>query len=311
MFSGLSGAAGSIVSAKISSAASKEATETQVKALKEARDFVYNNLDPNVVNEQATQASVDQAVNRLALQGQTDPALLQQRYNSEAQISKMASQLGKGDAAAVASQATQEALGGGEVAANKQALISAALEQLNAGATLPTDVQAELVQSGLEKTGQMTGKANAQGQGGQILRKILGTAGINLQMQRQQQASALLNQAQTLETSRSSILQNLFPQLAQTQLNDLTASQNVLKQSDAMVPSAGLNAQDIASLWLGRVGQTASLTNQIGKTTAADQSAQGQIWSQATGGIAKGAATAWPTVRGWLSPNPNKTVNEP
>lgn len=302
MFGGLSGAAGSVASASIAADAAKDAANIQAGALKDAREFVYNNLDPALVNAQAQKASIDQAINRLALQGQIDPALLAQRYAAEAQISEQAAKLGKGEAQAVGTQATKEALAGTSTAEQgKKALIDAALAQIQAGATLPPDVQAELVQTGLEQTGKMTGSASAEGPGGQILRRILGTAGINLQMQRQQQAAALLGQAQQLESSRASILQGLFPNLASTQLNTLKGTQGVLEQSNAMVPNVGLNAQDIANIWLGRVGQTAQLTSDIGKVNAGAAAGAGQAWSQAAGGIAQGLASAWPTVSGWLS----------
>lgn len=282
--------------------AQKEATKMQIDALKEARQFVYDNLDPNVVNAQAAQASKNQAINRLALQGKIDPELLAQRYASEGQISELAAGLGSGEAKAVSGQATAEALAGTDTAAQgKQALIDAALEQIRLGATLPPDVQAELVQAGLEKVGQSTGTASAQGMGGTLLKKIIGTAGLQLQQQRQQQAASLLGQAQQLEQSRAAILGNLFPNLSSVQLGQLSGAQSVLAQSDAMVPNVGLNAQDIANLWLGRVGQTASLTTQIGQAGASGALGQGTAWSGAMGGAAKGLASAWPTVSGWIS----------
>lgn len=316
MFGGLSGAAGSIAGAAIQANAAKEAAKMQIDALEKSQKFIFENLDPDIVNAQATQASIDQAINRLALQGKVDPELLAQRYASEEQISKLASELGQGEAQAVGTAAAAEALTGKDTAAQgKQALIDAALEQIKLGATLPPDVQAELVQSGLEKVGKSTGQATATGQGGTLLRKILGTAGINLQMQRQQQAAALMDKAQALESSRAQILQGLFPNLSATQLNTLKGAQGVLQQSDTMVPNAGLTAQDIANIWLGRVGQTANITQQIGKVGAEAKESLGTAWSGAAGGISSGlskaGSAAWPTVSGWLSGSGVNQYNAP
>lgn len=298
------GAIGSVAGAAIQAAAIKDAARIQTDALKEARQFVFENLDPNVVNAQAAQASVNQAINRLALQGKIDPALLEQRYKSEAQISDLASQLGTGEAQAVGTAAAAEALGAPSTAAQgKQALIDAALQQIQLGATLPPDVQAELVQTGLEQTGKMTGTASPTGVGNQLLKKIIGSAGLQLQAQRQQQAAALLNQAQQLETSRASILSNLFPNLSGVQLNTLKGAQGVLEQSNEMLPQVGLNAQDIANIWLGRVGQTASIQQKIGDVAGKAATSMGTAFSNLAGGLGQTAAAAWPTVSGWLSPS--------
>jgi hypothetical protein len=192
------GAVGQVAGASIQANAMRDATQMQIDALQKQRDFVYSQLEPGTVNAQAQQADIDRAKNQLALQGQIDPALLAQRYASEGAIAKTSAALASGNTPAdqVAATAAKEAVAGtpGEDDA-KKALVDAALKELAAGATLPPDVQAQLVQTGLQKTGQVTGAANASGVGGQVLSTILGTAGINLKMQREQQAANLTNAA--------------------------------------------------------------------------------------------------------------------
>ena len=301
-------AAGQIVSTKMQTDAMKSATNKQINALKEQRDFVYNSLNPEVIGAQATQQDIRQALGRLQLQGETDPELLKQRAASEALISKILPELGD-TANKVSAQATSEALAGlpGMESAKKK-LIDAAIAELDAGATLPNDVQAELVKAGLEKSGEVTGAASGVGVGGSLARKILGTAGIQLQQQRQQQAANLTAAAQNLETQRQNILQQLFPRLAQTQLSTLAGEQSVLSQENTMLPQAGLSGSDIANIWLARVGAV----NQLGQSMADTQARNSMAAAQALGqGVGAAVGTvgnslptlqqSWPTIKSWFS----------
>jgi hypothetical protein len=292
------GAVGQVAGASIQANAMRDATQMQIDALQKQRDFVYSQLEPGTVNAQAQQADIDRAKNQLALQGQIDPALLAQRYASEGAIAKTSAALASGNTPAdtVAATAAREAVAGtpGEDDA-KKALVDAALKELAAGATLPPDVQAQLVQTGLQKTGQVTGAANASGVGGQVLSTILGTAGINLKMQREQQAANLTNAAQDLQTKRQNILQGLFPNLQNQQLKNISAQQGILQQSNAMAPSVGLGGNDVTNLWLARVGATNQLAQASANAAAAGGAAQGQIWGNAVANTAPYVGNALPT----------------
>jgi hypothetical protein len=314
IFSGI----GQVAGAAITANAMENATKMQIDALQRQKDFVFKQLDPNVVGPQATQADVDRAKNQLALQAQIDPALLAQRYASQEAIGKAASELGAGSPSdLVAKQAAKEAVAGvpGEEQA-KKAIVDAAHKELSMGATLPPDVQAEIVKAGLEKTGQVQGTAGAQGVGGQILRTVLGTAGINLQHQRQQQAAALTSTAADLQTKRQNILQSLFPNLQAAQLKTLGAQQSVLQQSNAMVPQAGLGGTDVANLWLARVGATNQLAQSQANAAAAGAQAQGQIWGNTVANVAPYVGNQLPTTssaynwaKGIVSPGQNYDVS--
>lgn len=286
------GAAGQVASAAIAADATKSATRMQVDALNKQRDFVYSQLNPDLINSQATSADAERAKQRLALQGITDPELLKQRYASEAKIGQSLETLGN-QSSAVSGAATSEALAGvPKMKEVQQKLIDAALKELDAGATLPPDVQNEIVQTGLERAGQTTGSASAHGFGGQILRKMLGTAGIELQNQRQAKATALTSAAQQLETRRQQILGTLFPNLNTVQLNTLKGQQSVLAQANQSVPEAGLGGTDIANLWLARVGSTNQLAQSAADAAARGATAQGQIWGNAIGSATRYAAPA-------------------
>lgn len=342
---GVVGALGGVAGSLLSADSAGKATQMQTDALNKQRQFVFQNLDPSVVGSQATQADFANAVNRLVVQGKLDPALLDARYGAEGSISDQLKALGQ-TPGKVSDQAVLEALnptpgaaqgraaltaaGNADLAAptaGKDQLISAAMDELKAGATLPPDVQAELVKAGLENSGMVTQNSSGQGVGGQILRTILGTAGIQLQQQRQQQATGLLSAAQALDTqrkqtaaglltssqnleqARASILQNLFPSLASTQLSTLAGTQGVLNQSNSMLPNAGLSGTDVANLWLARVGATNQLAQSAANAAAQGTIAQGVAYGNLAGSAAKGVGSI---VNGWLSPaskSPTPAVN--
>lgn len=301
-FGSIFGAIGQVAGAAITADAIEDATKAQIEALERQRTFVFNQLNPSRINTLATSADIDQVRNRLALQGAIDPAMLQARYNSQDAILKASQGLGADSTAQKTGEiAAKEAVAGVKgMDQVKSALIDAALKEIEAGATLPPDVQAELVQTGLEKSGMVTGKAGAQGVGGQLIRQLIGTAGINLQGERQKRAAALSGAAQELESSRQSILQNIFPNLSAVQLNQLQGQQGVLQQSNSMVPQVGLSGSDIANIWMARVGAT----NQLAQS-AADAAARGgmgvaQAWQPAIGAAIRGAGSlaqgAWGSI---------------
>jgi hypothetical protein len=307
LFSGLFGAAGSIIGASIQSDAVKDATKLQLDALKRQQDFVYNQLNPDLIGAEYTKANQANALARLVLQGKVDPDLLSARYTSEAALKKGAEELGK-TSTLVSDQAVKEALADRSKAdAGKNALIDSALEQLKLGATLPPDVQSELVQAGLERSGMTTGAASGKGMGGQLLRTILGNAGLALKQQRETQAANLLSQASNLEAQRSSILQTLFPKLAETQLQTLQGQAGVLNAAESLKPQSGMTGTDVANIWLARVGATNSLLGQQG-TAAANQSYDlGKIWSAGAGGAATGIGSALSAVLNNTSTTPKLT----
>lgn len=299
-------AAGSIAGGAMNASAIRSATNAQIAALQQAQQFVYNELDPTVIGGYALGADAERAKNRLALQAQIDPALSQLRFDASGNLLRQTNAIGTGIQEQVGQQAAIEALNNGASTNDlRDRLIDAAKQELDAGATLPPDLQAELVQTGLEKAGMVSGAASPKGFGGTLVRKELGKAAITLQQQRQQQAAALAGTASSLEGQRQAILGSLFPSLNNMQLSNLAATNAALGTANQMVPEAGLGGNDIANIWLARVGAT----NQLNQS-AADAAARGtmgvaQAWAPAVGqgaqALANNAGSAWNTVRGWFS----------
>jgi len=275
---------GDIVSGFMSADAASSAADAQNAILRMSMADVEKNMDPAVVNAQALKADQDRAANQLALQAKIDPALAAQRGISQDMISRQLAQIGSSPSDAVANQAAKEALARTPGSAEAQSqLVSQAQDLLKAGATLPPDVQAQLMQAGLEQTGAVQGSANARGAGGTILQQVLGTGGLALQQQRQTQASNLLTSASNLDSQRAQILGNLFPRLQQQQMGNLNATSGILQQSNSMLPQAGLSGADVANVWLQRVGATNSILGNMASITGAGQQAAGQARAKATG----------------------------
>jgi len=149
--SGMFNMAGQIASASIQADAIKDTANMQIKALKEAQKFVYEELEPSKIGAQATAADVTRAKQQLALQGIVDPNLLKARYASEQKLLEAIQGVGQQPADEIAQLAVEQARGmapGIDDIRNK--LIDQALDELSLGASLPPDLQAELVQAGLQ-----------------------------------------------------------------------------------------------------------------------------------------------------------------
>ena len=265
MAKGVLGMGGEIASSIATKNAMNKAGKQQSKALDKIKKYTEENMDPALLAAKAKEQDIQNAKDRLALQAQIDPELAKQRQISQQMQTEQLLGIGKGASDEVAAITAKEAIAGvpGMDAAKKE-LIDAALAEIRLGAKLPPDVQAELMQAGLQQAGQVTGAAGgaAGGVGSSILSQVLGTAGLKLRSDRQTQAANLATAASNLESQRQNILQTLFPKLQEQQLMNMKATSGVLQQSDAMVPQAGLSGTDVANAWLARVGALNKLSQQ-------------------------------------------------
>jgi hypothetical protein len=177
-------------------------------------------------------------------------------------------------------------------------MIDQALEEMELGATLPNDVQAELVKAGLERTGSVTGGATSKGLGGTINRQLIGKAALDLKAQRQQRAQDLAASAQNLDLARANILGNLFPALKQSQLGNIAATQSALASSSAEVPEAGLSGESVANIWLARVGATNQLAQEAANAAANQKIQMAEAINQGIGGLTRLGSSFIPTSKG-------------
>jgi hypothetical protein len=310
------GFVGQIAGSAIQAQSAKTVTQMQLDAIKKQQKLVYESLDPSVIGGQATTADVQRAQQQLALQGLIDPALLQTRYAAEGGIKNQLDQILASNspadqvAAAAAKNALTPSPGMTDV---KNKLVDAALEDLKGGATLPPDLEAQIVQHGLERSGQVTGKASAQGVGGTMLRTLFGSEGIKLQAQRQAQAANLATSAQQLDTARAQVLGALFPNLTAQQTAKLAATGSTFGATQAAVPQAGLSGTDIANIWMARVGATNQLTQSAANSAAQGALAQASIWGNAIGGATRAAPGAYSDLKNIFSSSntPGSTTAAP
>lgn len=289
---GLFSAAGSIAGSYISAEATRDATAAQIKAIEKQQKFIFDQLEPGKISSAAEAQDVARAKAQRALQAILDPALARSRIAATEGIEQQLAGLTSGSGDMLAEQAAQEALAAtGGFDELKQRLIDAALGELDAGATLPQDVQAELVKAGLERGAQTGSGAGPGSLAGQETRRLIGQEGIKLQADRQARAAGLGAAAQDLETRRANILGSLFPALKENQIKNIAATSGVLATSNAAMPTAGLSGEDITNLWLQRVGATSTLMGKAGDVNAAGMLATGNIWGNAlgtaTGALAK------------------------
>ena len=271
-FSGMSGGSvasgiGQGASGIMNYYAVKGAERAQQRAIRDIQARIEAEMTPEVVNDIVRKYDELSAKNRLALQAQIDPELAKQRGGAEKMISKFLEDLssGKTPTDTISSEAVKQAMAKiPGMAEGIAGLTSAANKQLALGASLPADLQAELMQAGLEQSGAVTGTAGMRGVGGVILPQILGSAGIALQQQRQTQAASLFNAASNLDAQRQQILQSLFPKLQAQQMANLSAASGILQQSNSMMPNAGMTGQEAGNLWLARMGALNNLRGQSG-----------------------------------------------
>jgi hypothetical protein len=293
-FAGILGAAGSIAQGVIAMDAAKSAAAIQNNALDQIRQSISTQMSPDTLQGIATQGDIQRAQQQQKLFSQLFPDLASATTAAQKSLQAQSGEYGPNSQAnQVGRAATSDALANlGATQQGQNQLIDAALAQLKAGATLPPDVEAQLVQSGLEASGMVTQNASGKGIGGQQIRTLLGTAGIQLQQQRQQQASGLLAQAQNLETQRQSVLQDLFPRLAQTQLAQTQGAESIFQTGQSAVPQAGLSGTQLANSWLQRIGALNQITAQQAGVNANQRLAEGQIWGNVIGGVTGGVGSS-------------------
>lgn len=293
---GIAQAVATVGAATIQSLTAKQIMDKQLAAVKKARNFVFNNLNPDLINRKATIADIERTKQRLALQANIDPALAKLRQSAQQQLLEQTGQIGKGVQEELGAVAAANALEGNQRTTDlKNRLIDAAMQELDAGATLPADVQAELVKAGLEQSGTVTGgNTGPSGVSGTMARKLIGREALALKAQRQASAQQLTATASNLESQRQQILASLFPSLNAMQLQNIQATAGALGVSNQMVPEAGLGGSDIANLWLARVGATNQLNQSAADIASRGAAAQGSIFSGAVGQLGNQVSSAFP-----------------
>lgn len=275
-------AAASAASAVVQKRAADKAAKAQRQGLDTMAGLLKKN-DPVSLNKAAALADKERAERRLALQEELDPELAEIRKTSKQQMLEQA-------------QTPFETRGSGKLARTlyeevkapdaseqiKDQLLAAAQQELSAGATLPPEFQAELVRSGLN-TGSQAGLAIDKSVVGGGVARALGSAGIQLQQQRQQQAMALTQQAENLKNSRVNILSSVFPKLRDLETANLNEARQSFGLAEAALPESGLSGIEVVNLQLAQTKNQMSLAQQRANLNAQQAMAKGQFVGQMIG----------------------------
>lgn len=289
-------AAGVAASAVVKKQAADKAAKIQKKAIGQQKDILRKKLDPETLNTLAQKADEERVKNRLALQKEVDPELAALRQQGKEQLlanasipeeSKQSTQL----ANALFAETKQQ---DPRLEAIKNSILDAAQTEINAGATLPPEFQAELVRAGLN-TGSQAGIAIDKGTIGGGVARALGLAGIQLQQQRQQAAQQLATTGQNLVSARTNILASVFPKLRDLEtVRRQEAAQN-FGVGEATLPESGLSGQDVTNIEIARQKGLANAVGQQAQVKANQANSQGQFVSSLIGAgtsLAGGAAGA-------------------
>lgn len=243
-------------------------------------------LDIDKLNDDALAADRKKFTEQFKLQKEGDPTVAAVREKGASNIlDSLQDDPGAND---LLKQLTQE---GQTDSPKRQALIEqlfdSAQSELNAGATLPPEFQAELVRSGLESTG----KAGTTGSGaaGVEARTLLGRAGIDLQAHRREQASNLLTQADQLKQNRAAILANTLGAVNNAKGAQQSFAINGYQIGAAGVPQAGLSGTDVANLNVANTNMKNQVTLGRGNVAANLALANGAATSGMIGGVASAA----------------------
>lgn len=183
-------------------------------------------------------------------------------------------------------------------------LLSKAKEELAAGATLPPAFQAEMIRSGLASGGAAGTGVTGEGATGVGVRTLLGSAGINLQAQRQQQAESAAGAAGSMEQQQAAAL---------AELTQLSSSLNAAKAglggssigiATAAMPSIGLSGGQAADIAVGNQNQKNQTTLAGGNLNAQDALNRSGMWSSALGSLGAGITSGAGWLNGLMSTSP-------
>jgi hypothetical protein len=126
----------------------------------------------------------------------------------------------------------------------RKELLEQTQANLRRGAELPPQFQAELVKAGLE--GDVTG--SRQGPLAQRLGRMIGSAGLEMEAMRRQEAGMALQFDQAIQAARQGILGNLVSQAAQIPAQQAAFFGTTQQGIDSMIPNIGLKGADVFAL---------------------------------------------------------------
>lgn len=270
-------AAGAVAgSAAAKNAAAKKAAGAQKKAISQQEAILRRNLDPGALNRLAQTMDRERALSRRQLQTEVDPELAELRqYGKEELLKEFQRPDSSRQSTQVANQLFAENIKGDpRMEALKDSIIAKAQDDLDKGAELPAEFQAELVRSGLA-AGAGSGIGVSRNQVGGVTSRLLGGAGIQLEAQRTAEAQQLASTAQNLTTSRANILSSIFPTVKAAEDAKLQRAAGAFQIGEGSLPQSGLSGSDAVNIEVARRNAQIAARGQRGVVNAQQAIAQG------------------------------------
>lgn len=283
------GAIGGIATSIIGADAKRKAANQRIEAIKS-----MENIDPQKAAQLALDTDKTRFREQLKLQREQDPTLASVREKGAAGL------LGAFDTESDASAevlaktlATEAGADQTSIETLKSKLIEDARKDLEAGAELPPEFQAELLRSGFEQGAQAGFRPSNKGGAARTARTMLGSGGLALKEQRRQSAVSSASAVADLSTARMNILSRVIPTLQSIGGEKQRRAGFAFALANEAVPEAGLSGTEMANLDLARIHQQNQKQGMIGGLQAEKTLARGEMWSgiigSATGGASGGA----------------------
>lgn len=240
-------AAGVMVAGAVGSAmAQRSAAKKAAKAQKDALDNV-SGVNVKAVQKEALKADRERFENQFKLQEEVDPTLAAVREKGAGNL--LANLQDDPQSNRILNQLAKE---GAQDSPKRQALIDQLLagaeEEIAQGASLPPEFQAELIRAGLEKSSGAGLSSDYRAAAGVGIRKLLGSAGMELQAFRRGQAANLLATADAAKQNRLNALSTTLGALEGAASGRTGRAVTGYGVGAAGVPQAGLSGADVANL---------------------------------------------------------------
>src|SRR6185436_7418143 len=242
------GAGSSVVTGLIEKDAADRAYQTQKKGIQRQEALLKDEYDPNRINVLVNKYDKGFLQKRLELQKELDPELAQLRQQGKENLLQ---ELGR-DNSTRQSQQVANALFNENVKPNeaqerlKDKLFSEANAELQAGATLPPELQAELERAGVSGAAGSGFAIDKNAIGGTVAHAI-GSEAVRLKQLRQNQAVQLGQAASGLQDERARILQNIFPTVQTAEQVAAARGATAFAIGNENLPSGGLTGREAAS----------------------------------------------------------------
>jgi hypothetical protein len=252
-------------------------------------------LDLDEMQEVGKAADLQKYQDQFAAQRKYDPVLGAMRSqgseNFLAQLQYDKTGQGVGDKATrEVSKLIEDAKAGQQSAIDT--LMTKAQEELDAGATLPPEFQAELVKAGLEGAG--TGGLGIEGRGasGTGVRTLLGSAGLQLKQQREKNAIGMFGAADDIRAGRMKALAGVAELDNNVRSGKFARAGGAIGVGNAAMPSVGMSGA--TAMALTSANNDFENTRKLGKAgvEAARLKAQGDMWASIIGSVGSGMTGA-------------------